>query len=147
MKMKIFRLFTLLALAACLWPVADCHARGKQDDVYMFGYGQNFKDSTVYVTAIQLVEGAQIEKGSGFLTYRDDYSGQFKIFLADNLGVESATCSVFFAKKKSDVEKKLLKVRRRVRAGKENRLRELAPGEFVFNAPLIAPAQTMEGGR
>ncbi len=142
--MKIFGRILLLAMMGCLLPFAESHARGKQETVYMFGYGQNFKDSTAYVTAIQLVEGAQLEKGSDFLKHRDDYSGQFEIFLADNFGVYKATCAVFFARKKSDVEKKLLKVRRHLKYEKEYRLRELTPGEFVFNAPLVGAPQTKE---
>ena len=104
--MKKFRL--LIALVVALVVSAPCRAKGDgQEGVYMFGVGAAFGDSIVYFTDIQFVEGKDMVK-NGFLTNRNMYSYQLENYLEEAKNLPHRTCTVFFSKKKSKIEKKYL---------------------------------------
>lgn len=82
------------------------------DKMYMFGFSASFKDSIVYFTDIQAVDSAWIDTKTKFLQGRELYSEQLKNHLATNLNESNRTCIVMFAKKRSKLEKKYLKLKR-----------------------------------
>ena len=100
-------------------------------DVYVFGVGTSFNDSVMYMSAPQRLDGALIQKKTGFLEDRTYYSFQFKNYLEANYpGYE--TCAVFYATSRKNIEKKYAKLRRRYRKDKELRVEEVPTNEFAF---------------
>ena len=110
--MKIIKLFTLalvltaFAVNAQAKPIQPAH-------VYMFGFSASFKDSVVYITNVQDVQGAWIDSKTKFLLNRDSYSYQLKEHMATN---------------KKKIEKQLKKLRKKYKE------LTLLPTEFHFEA-------------
>jgi len=101
-------------------------------EVYIFGVGTSFNDSTTYISEIHHFKGNFIEKKTGFLENRAIYAEQMKIYLEQNYpGYE--TCAIFYDTKKKAIEKKYNKVRRRYQKDKSTKLVELPVTEFTFN--------------
>ena len=111
----------------------------KTNQVYMFGFSASFKDSIVYVTDIQHVEGAWIETKNKFLLGRDNYSYQLKNYLTDSLSRPDRICMVFYALKKKKAEKQYLKLMKKYKKGYE--VRYLNAREFKFDAVDMSPDQ------
>lgn len=80
--------------------------------VYMFGLSTNFNDSTVWMTDVQKVDGAQLKKKTYFLVDRSVYSQQLTDFFSAN-GEPYRTNVVFYDKNLSKLHKLYLKVRAR----------------------------------
>jgi len=128
--MKKFRL--LIALVVALVVSAPCRAKGDgQEGVYMFGVGAAFGDSIVYFTDIQFVEGKDMVK-NGFLTNRNMYSYQLENYLEEAKNLPHRTCTVFFSKKKSKIEKKYLKLRKKYEGDPAVAFRQLDAPVFKF---------------
>lgn len=131
--MKILKSITLLLLAAAVFMPYRAEAKGKKENtVYLFAFGSSFKDSTAYLSAVQELKGVAIDKKTDFLSFRAEYSKQFKSYLNAQLGVPYATCVVFFSKKKDAVEKKYLKVRRKLKLEKRRGIQEIPGTDFAF---------------
>lgn len=119
----------ILFCAVMMWPLTN-HA---QKAVYAFGFGTSFNDSTVYLSAIQVLPEAQIQKKTGFLEHRASYTSQMKRYLENNY-VGHETCVLFFSTKKEKLEKKYIKVRRQAQRNKQQTVKELSSEEFSFSA-------------
>lgn len=129
--MRFFAKFTVLALAMTLLPYSG-QAKDKGDDnVYAFGFSQNFNDSTIYLTSIQELPGATLTKREKFLEHRNEYGIQLKEYLESTYEGHE-TCAIFFSKKKKSLEKKYIKVRRHLLRQKQNKLIEIPSKEFQF---------------
>jgi hypothetical protein len=126
-------------MMALLLVSATTQAAAKQQKtqhLYMFGFAASFKDSTVYITDIQDVQGAWVDTKTKFLLDRDSYSQQLRRWLADERKESSRVCLVVFDKSKSKAEKKLVKLRKKYE-GKKSRaydIRQLTAAEFKFEA-------------
>ncbi len=133
-SLKYILLFTLALI------VSGVSAKSlKTNQVYMFGFSASFKDSIVYVTDIQHVEGAWIETKNKFLLGRDNYSYQLKNYLTDSLNQQDRICMVFYALKKKKAEKLYLKLMKKYKKGYE--VRYLNAREFKFDAVDMSPDQ------
>lgn len=120
-------------LLAILMAVAVAPAEAKPfktSHLYMFGFSASFKDSVIYVTNIQDVQGAWIDSKSKFLRHRDVYSNQLKEFLADSLQQPGRVCLVVFSTKKSKAEKEYLKMMKKYKQGYD--VRYLNEKQFLF---------------
>ena len=108
----------------------------RTSSMYMFGFSASFKDSVIYMTDVQQVEGAWIDTKTKFLLGRENYSHQLKEYLADKLQQPERVCMVFFAKKKKKAEKLYLKMKRKyVEKSKGNYdVRYLNERAFKFEA-------------
>ena len=84
----------------------------KVPHVYMFGFSASFQDSTVYMTEIQDMQGAWMDKKTKFLLGRDNYSYQLSHHLTEQ-GMPNRVCMVFFSTSKNKAEKKYLKLRKK----------------------------------
>lgn len=104
------RFFLLLLLTGSFLSVYAQSA--KMQRVYMFGFAASFSDSTAFLTDIQTMDSAYVQH-NGFLADRSMYSAQLQQAMATLSGKDNMTCSVFFAKKKKNVEKKYLKLKHR----------------------------------
>ena len=95
----------ILLLAVTLLTVEASAKIEMKDNIYMFGFSASFKDSIVYTTDIQNVEGLWIDTKNNFLLNRDEYSHQLKEYLSDKLQQQNRVCMVFFYTKKKKAEK------------------------------------------
>lgn len=127
-KMKI-RSFLLLIV--CFVASIAVSAKGKEK-VYMFGVSESFTDSTIYLTEIQLIEGAQIQHKTKFLLERAKYSAQLKNYMSREMGQGDRVNVLFFNKRKKRLEKKFLKVRNRYLARKNMKIEVLPASRFRF---------------
>jgi len=122
---------TLLTIGASAKPL--------KTQVYMFGFSASFKDSVIYATDIQNIEGAWIDSKTKFLLGRDLYSIQLKEYLADKLQQPGRICIVFYATKKKKAEKQFLKLMKKYQKGYD--MRYLNATEFKFEAIDTSPEQ------
>lgn len=136
LRMKfLYPYLTILvfALTASANASAKKQADKKQDaPVYMFGCGTSFTDSTTYVTAIYAVDGAEISQKTKFLEHRADYSNQLKTFL-EVMHSPNQTCSIFYATKRKQLEKKYQKLRRHLLKKKDINVVMLPAEDFKFS--------------
>ena len=87
----------------------------KVPHVYIFGFSASFQDSTVYMTEIQDLQGAWMDKKTKFLLGRDNYSYQLSNHFNEQ-GQPNRVCMVFFSTSKSKAEKKYLKMKKKYTA-------------------------------
>ena len=104
-------LAALLLTAATMCP-AEGFAINKLTKIYLFGMATSFNDSTVYLTDIQQIDSAWIDSRTKFLYGRQDFSYQLAEHLRTGDQVRPTTI-VIFAEKRSDIEKKYLKLKKR----------------------------------
>ena len=108
-----------------------------KDNIYMFGFSASFKDSIVYTTDIQNVEGLWIDTKNNFLLNRDEYSHQLKVYLTEKLQQQNRICMVFFYDKKKKAEKEFLKLMKKYKKGYE--VRHVSAAEFKFEPIDMSP--------
>ena len=105
--MKLYK-YILMTLLFCVAMGAEAK-RVLPKHMYMFGFAASFKDSVVYMTEIQDVQGAWYDTKSKFLLGRDHYSSQLKEHFKEKLQMSDRVCMVIFAKSIKKAEKKYLK--------------------------------------
>ncbi len=128
--MKIIK--TLMVVAACaMMSLPGLAKSDEKEGVYMFGVGAAFGDSIVYFTDVQFVEGKDMVKNS-FLEARNQYSYQLENYLENVKNLPNRTCAIFFSEKKSKIEKKFLKLRKKYEGDAANSFRMLDVSEFKF---------------
>lgn len=128
MKLMKYIILSALLLAAMAIDAKPL----KTNSLYMFGFSASFKDSVVYVTDIQQVEGAWIDHKTKFLLGRDQYSIQLKEYLEQSMQQQGRICMVIFATKKKEAEKKYLNLMKKYTKGYD--VRYLNAPEFKFMA-------------
>lgn len=108
----------------------------KTPHMYMFGFTASFKDSVVYITEIQDVQGAWYETKSHTLYGLDNYSSQLKTHFKEQMMMPDRVCIVFFAPTMKEAEKKYLKLRKKYLGDAKNpstyELRYLSQQDFHF---------------
>jgi len=104
-------LLLALLLAGAAGPAAAKGIQAKQ--LYMFGFSASFKDSVVYVTDIQPVEGAWIDSKTKFLLGRDNYSYQLRDYLANTLQQPQRVCLVLYATSFKKAERLFVKLKKK----------------------------------
>ena len=111
----------------------------KTSHMYMFGFSASFKDSVIYVTDIQDVQGAWINTKTKFLMGRDQYAGQLQAHLSEQRQLNNRVCVVFFKKSKKKAEKQYLKLMKKYKDGYD--IRYLNSSEFRFEAVDMTDSQ------
>ncbi len=81
--------------------------------LYVYGISISFNDSIIHLTDIMQLDSAWIDASSGFLYARSSYAYQLKSYLQEQ-GIDNPTCVISFAEKRKDVEKKYVKLRKRL---------------------------------
>ena len=132
MKYALILLTSLLTL--CIPNTAQAASR-KGQTVYAFAYGTCFSDSTVYVSPVSTLPGAQIDKKTHFLERRSEWAATFKTYL-DNRFNRAHTCVVFFDTQKEKLEKKLVALRKQAAKQKDLHFTELTASDFML-PPLL----------
>jgi predicted CopG family antitoxin len=85
----------------------------KARHMYIFGFAASFKDSVVYMTEIQDVQGALYDTKTKFLLGRDSYSDQLRTYFKEKMKLSDRVCMVMFSTSKKKAEKKYLKLRKK----------------------------------
>ncbi len=114
---RIISIFFILCLVV---PCAVLAKDGKKKetkkkvvtDVYVWGVSLSFSDSIVYFTEIQHVDGAVIE--NKFLPNRHMYSYELKDYMSFEEGMPGRTSFIYFSDKRSELEKKEQKVKKKL---------------------------------
>jgi hypothetical protein len=94
-----------------------------QTEVYVWGVSLSFSDSIVYFTEIQRVEGAIIE--DKLLPNRHLYAYELKDYMSYEENMPGRTSFIYFSDKRSKLEKKEQKVKKRLVEGGEKTVRYL----------------------
>lgn len=135
--MKLYTRISTVALLLLL-AVGSLQAKGKDDDkVYAFSYGTCFNDSTVFISAVEVLEGAVVDSKTKFLVDRSRYSNRMKAYL-DTHYDGAHTCAVFFDKKRDSLEKLYAKLRRTIKKDTHTTLVEIPVTEFKLSASTEA---------
>lgn len=125
----------LVLFLAVLLPVTAFAQKKSDKDIFIFGYGINMKDSTAFLTPVQLVPGASVEKKTKYLKNRSVYSMQLQSFLTTQYKEPYTVCAVFFSENKESLGKKRNKVRKEQQKNSLIKIREIPEGIFEFKAP------------
>lgn len=131
-----FRILTTIVLFTLCIAGTQARTDDKEKDVvYAFGMGTSFNDSTAYLTNVQVIPQASLDKKTKFLIYRDVYSRQLKQYLESQYAAHQ-TCTIIFATSRKNAEKEYLKVRRTLKHDKATKVVELEAGSFKFS-PIV----------
>lgn len=131
------KIFSILFILCLLVPSLSFAKGGKKKEtkkkivteVYVFGVSLSFTDSVAYFTEIQHIDGAIIE--DKMLPNRHLYSYELKDYMSYEEGKPGRTSFVYFSDKRSKLEKKELKVRKRLLYDGEKIVRYLG-SKFKF---------------
>ena len=111
--MRIVKYITLTLLLTVTFATGAEAKRTKTDHMYMFGFSASFKDSTVYITDIQDVQGAWFDTKTKFLLGLDSYSSQMHTYLTEKMQLKHRVCMVYFAPTRKKAEKLYEKLKKK----------------------------------
>ena len=125
------KIFSILFILCLVMPSLTFANDGKKKDakkkiqteVYVWGVSLSFSDSIVYFTEIQHVEGAIIE--DKLLPNRHLYAYELKDYMSYEEGKPGRTSFIYFSDKRSKLEKKEQKVKKKMIEGGEKSVRYL----------------------
>lgn len=130
------KIFSILVVLCLVVPSLSFAKDGKEEvkkkvktEVYMFGVSLSFTDSVVYFTEIQHMEGAIIE--NNMLPNRHLYAYELKDYMSYEEDKPGRTSFIYFSDKRSKLEKKELKIRKRLLYNGEKTVRYLG-SKFKF---------------
>ena len=109
----------------------------ENDVVYIFGVGTNFNDSTVYLTRITTIDSLRIDKKTGFLPNRVEFSLQMKQYLEGTLGLMNETTCIFFSDKRKKIAKYFYKLKKRYFDEGYKNMIVIDPKDFNFVRPAF----------
>ncbi len=116
---------------------ANAKADDSETTVYIFGVGTNFNDSTVYLTRITQLDSIRIDKKTGFLPNRAEFSLQLKQYLEGTLGLVNETTCIFFSPKRKKIAKYFYKLKKRYLDEGYRNMIMVDPEKFKFVVPSI----------
>lgn len=125
------KIFSIILLMCLVVPSLSFAKDGKtkerkkkvQTEVYVWGVSLSFSDSVVYFTEIQHIEGAIIE--DKLLPNRHLYAYELKDYMSYEENMPGRTSFIYFSDKRSKLEKKEQKVKKRLVEGGEKTVRYL----------------------
>lgn len=129
----------ILAFAVAIVSATACLGQTKgsaqaKATVYVFGVGDSMRDSTVYITSVQCIPQANIQKRTNFLLDRPYFSLQLKNHFSRSLGDPNRLCIVYYFKNEKEALKKMMKARSAyLDEGKQ--VKSVSAEEFSF-APM-----------
>ena len=120
-------------LISCLF-MGLCSFKSKKDEskpVYIYGVAASFKDTVLFVTDIQQLEGVALDKDK-FLPYREGYSYEMKSYVENKLGMQDRICAVFFSENLKNITKEYTKLMKKYKKNGGYSIRHLTEEEFEF---------------
>lgn len=108
--------------------------------IYAFGVSQDLIDSTVYMTNIAPISGAEMLP-HGQLKNWQYYSEQMEKYVEDTLHCEHQTTAFFYATSLKKVEKLYARVQLKMkkRAMSEITFKQISTEDFHFKVPVLQP--------
>lgn len=100
--------------------------------VYMFGFSNEFGDSTHIITDIIRVDSADVYTKTKFLNYRDSYGYQMKTYVEGTLGYTNQTVAIFFDTKLKAIQKRHDKLKKKYLAQDAVKLISVSKDDFSF---------------
>jgi len=116
--------------------------RVRQQTTYMMGVAISFADSAVYITDLQPVDSASIQRKTHFLMDRQAYSMQLQHYLEAQRGASHLTTAVCFGGKRKKMERRYLSVHRRYAKRGDLRIVPVDLSQFRFHAVEYIGQQT-----
>lgn len=132
-KMKFCKF--LFAIAFALFFGCQLVNAQSKGVVYIFGLSDSTRDSIVYVTGVQRIDMANLQKQTKFLLDRADYAQQLKDYFANRLNDNKRINVVYVCKNEKAAKKKLQKVRRNY-LEEGAIVQQLASSDFTF-VPIV----------
>ncbi len=130
----------LLLIAFFAYSNIQMHAQSNNElivaDMQAYGYATSLKDSVIYVTEIMKLPVARVDKKTGFLSKRAEYSNQLKDYMT-SIGVEHATCAVIFNRNKVKLNKVFIKMLNKAQKKKNFVIKTISEQDFTFKDPMI----------
>ena len=125
------KIFSIILLMCLVIPSLSFAKDGKKKEakkkikteVYVWGVSISFSDSVAYFTEIQHIEGAIIE--DKLLPNRHLYAYELKDYMSYEENMPGRTSFIYFSDKRSKLEKKEQKVKKRLVEGGEKTVRYL----------------------
>lgn len=108
--------------------------------VYLFGVSQMLTDSTVYITSIHQIDGIDVDKKTGALPNRSEFSLQLKEYLEGQVGLHKQTACVFFSTNRKKLNKQYYKIKKRYLDDRDKKIIIVDDHYFTFRHPLDASA-------
>lgn len=124
----------LLMLFSLVSAVGFAQEKNDEETVYLFGASMSITDSVVYFTEIMPVEGAKLDKSTGFLLHRQYYSYELKDYMNFQENMPGRTSVIYFSDKRSKLEKKEAKLRKQLVEKRGKTVRYLGD-KFKFIKP------------
>lgn len=130
--MKRFYISIFFALFCAVSLVS---AKGdEKEGAYLLGVSFNYNDSIVYFTEIQFLEGVQLQSRSRILPDRQHYAYELKDYMNFTEGKPGRTSAIYFAKKRSKLERVEAKVKKKI-LHKDKRTVRYLGDKFRFTLP------------
>jgi hypothetical protein len=152
MKQTIHTLLAIIFMAA--FTIGKASAKEViVPKMYMFAFAASFTDTIVHFTNIMEVDSVWVQKKHKFLIGRENYSHQFRDFLAEKKEMPHRTCVIFFNKSRKKLEKQYVKMKRLYTQSKGGQkqfdVRYIYPEEFSFrpidiNVYILAEQERIE---
>ncbi len=133
--MKSLKYIAAAMMLASAFAAGDVSAKRKMiPEAYIFGFSASFTDSVVYFTNVQAIDSTWIDSKTKFLLGRENYSYQLKDYFTHKQGQPARTCIVFYERKKKDIEKAFLKLKKKytVKAKDMYDVRYIDGRDFMF---------------
>ena len=143
--MKTVFKYTLLALLLLTASDEASAKRVKTQQMYLFGFSASFKDSVVYITDIQEIQGAWMDNKTQFLLGRDSYSAQLKEHF-DRQQQPNRVCAVYFNTSRKKLEKTYEKMKKKyvLKHPGMYDVRYLTATDFKFEAVDMSPDEEQQ---
>lgn len=111
--------------------------------VYMFGFSASFTDSVAFVTDVMEVDSVYL-RSKYILVDRPLYSIQLEDYVTNVCHVQNSTNTVFFSKKKKNIDKKYGKVNKLYKDANHLALVTLKQSDFRFKPEEYIESSVVE---
>ena len=127
--LRIALLFLLLAIIS---PNAiQARKVTHEKESYIFGYATCLGDSVIYLSEIQPLHGAIVNKKTGLAEMQSQYSHEFEQALKNKYN-KHFTCAVYVSNNKHALEKRFITITKNLSKNKSIKAIYIGQGEFQF---------------
>lgn len=105
-----------------------------KETVYLYGVSSLLGDSLCYITGISRIDNVDMQKRTGFLTFRESYSYQYRVYLEGTLGLKGQTAAILYDTKLKRLQKNYDKMISKYLKTDGAKLVTVNPDEFTFKS-------------
>ena len=132
MKKSLLVIFLVFVVAYAVAANKSDNKKDKAVTVYVWGASMSFSDSIVYFTEIKKVDNVVLK--NGFLPNRQFYAYELKDYMNFKENMPGRISVIYFDEKRSDMEKKEQKIKKRL-VEKEGKTVRYLGDKFMFTKP------------